>query len=354
MVKPEITASKRLFCTKPFTWFEVSRWDREGEVFVCCPGWMTSGIGNLLDSTVAEVWNGDRAQDIRRSILDGSFEYCIEARCPFLQSKSGPVQLVDDVKDALMRQAIDQNLTLLPWGPQEINASYDRSCNLSCPSCRTEVIMEHARKNEILSIQTKLTNEALGEAKFLYITGSGDPFGSPYFREWLTSMRLSDMPQLEKIYLHTNGLLWTQRNWERIHPEIRARVLEAHVSIDAASPGTYAINRRGGDFERLLRNLEFVARDLRPSPLLWLGVSMVVQENNFEEMADFVRLGQRFGVNGVYFSQIVNWGTFSDEEFSKRAIHLPEHPRHGELIEALRNPILDSPEVYIGNLSYLR
>src|SRR5262249_20720113 len=95
---------ERLFCSKPFTWFEVSRTSEEGETFLCCPGWLERPIGNLLRSSVNEVWNSSIAADIRRSILDGSFEYCNRSRCAFLQSRSGPVQRVADVTDPLMRR----------------------------------------------------------------------------------------------------------------------------------------------------------------------------------------------------------------------------------------------------------
>ena len=36
--------------------------------------------------------------------------------------------------------------------------------------------------------------------------------------------------------------------WQTIPEDIQALVRETQISIDAASPGTYAINRRGGDF----------------------------------------------------------------------------------------------------------
>ena len=40
-------------------------------------------------------------------------------------------------------------------------------------------------------------------------------------------------------------------------------------------------------------------------------------------MPDFLRLAQRIGADEVYFSQLVNWGTFSVEEYARRAVHLP-------------------------------
>lgn len=347
--------SDKLFCSKPFEWFEISRSTEEGQAFLCCPSWLDKPVGNLLRQSVAETWNSPEAADVRRSILDGSFEYCNAARCPYLQTRSGPVQPVSAVSDPLMRKAIDEQLTILPWGPVNVIASYDRSCNLSCPSCRTRLIMENDQEDRILTIQGKLNDEALKEARVLYITGSGDPFGSPYFRKWLQTMKRSDMPRLETIHLHTNGLLWTRRVWETIPPEIRALVRWADISIDAATPATYAVNRRGGEFGRLLENLAFISSELRPAgPLEWLGMSMVVQENNFAEMIPFIEMGKRFRVDTVYFHQLVNWGTFTDQEFADRAIHLPGHPRHREFLEVLRDPVFGDPIVYVANLTTTR
>ncbi len=348
--------SNRLFCSKPFTWFEVSRGKREGEVFACCPSWLDTPIGNLNDQSVSDIWNGDKVQDIRRSILDGSFKYCCRSGCPHLQSRygGGPVQWIDDISEPDFLEIVRRHMTVLPYGPREINCSYDRSCNLSCPTCRTERIIEHDRRAEILEIQRKINDEALGEARLLYITGSGDPIGSPYFRKWLRTMKRSRMPILETIRLHTNAQLWTRKAWEAIPEEIRQLIKSADISIDAAYPGTYEVNRRGGKFDILFRNLDFIATLRLKGPIEWLGINMVIQENNFQEMPDFILLGKQFRVDTVYFQQIVNWGTFSDQEFARRAIHFPDHPRHREFLDLLQEKIFEDPICHLGNLTHLR
>ena len=340
-------SAPRLFCSRPFTWFEVSRGSLggEGDTFLCCPGWLPTPVGNLERQSVEEVWNGPVAQEVRRSILDGSFSHCVAANCPHLQALDGPVQRVDEVDDPDLRRAIDEGLTVLPWGPRDINCSYDRSCNLSCPSCRTQVIVESGARDRIERIQRRLSEEALGDARLLYITGSGDPFGSPFFRRWLQTMRRADMPRLERIHLHTNGLLWTERLWETMPADVRALVKTADISIDAATAETYAANRRGGRFEVLLENLAFVRTLREQGPLEWLSVNMTVQANNVAEMRDFVRLGERLGADGVYFGHLVNWGTFDDAEFARRAVHLPAHPRHAELLAVLADPVFATPKV---------
>lgn len=351
-----MAGKQRLFCSKPFSWFEVSRGTTtgEGETYVCCPTWISKPIGNLRHNSVEEVWNSEAAADIRRSILDGSFEYCSRTLCAFLQSETGPVQPAAEVTEPLMRRAIDENLQILPWGPLDVIACHDRSCNLSCPSCRTHIIMEHNRRDQILDIQKKLKEGALKDARLLHVTGSGDPFGSPYMREFLQTLDRSRMPALERIHLQSNGILWTKRMWETIPEDVRALVHTAEISIDAASANTYSENRRGGDFDRLLENLAFIAAELRPRPIRDFEISMVVQANNFREMKDFVRLGNRFGVSKVSFHQITNWGTFSPEEYLARAVHFPGHPENREFLAELNDPAFDDPIVDWSNLLSIR
>ena len=68
----------KYYCTRPFEWFAVLD---NGDVSPCCPPWIDGyRIGNLYKQSVDEVWNGEKAQAFRESILDGSFKYC--NKCP--------------------------------------------------------------------------------------------------------------------------------------------------------------------------------------------------------------------------------------------------------------------------------
>ena len=337
------TREENYICSKPFTWFEVANEtsdNEKGEVFLCCPTWLEKSIGNLQHQSVEEIWNSEEAQAIRSTILGGSFKFCNYSRCTFLQNKYGPVQKIKDIKDPYLREVIDKELTFLPYGPREINCSYDASCNLSCPSCRSDLIIENENKDAILSIQEKIQNSTLKDARLLSITGSGDPFGSPFFRKWLQSMKRVNMPDLEVIHLHTNALLWNQRTWNSIPRDIQEIIKSAEISIDASTPTTYSINRRGGNFKTLLKNLEFISSLRKNEPLDYVRISMVVQENNFLEMTDFISICEKYKFDEVYFSKIVNWGTYSEEEYKSIAIHLPSHPRHYEFLQFLRKQIV--------------
>jgi hypothetical protein len=213
--------------------------------------------------------------------------------------------------------------------------------------------MENDHAVAIVNIQKKLETEALADARLLYITGSGDPFGSPFFRHWLQTMDRSLMPKLERIHLHTNALLWTKRIWESIPAGTRELIRGATISIDAASPETYRANRRGGEFKTLVDRLEMIGELRRNGPLDYLEFHMTVQKNNFREMPAFHALGRRFNADRVSFHRLLDWGTFTAEEFAGRAVHLPVHPEHGDFLDVITSPAMDQPEIYLSNLSDL-
>jgi len=176
----------------------------------------------------------------------------------------------------------------------------------------------------------------------LIVAGFGDPFGSPSYRSLLQKMNEKDFPRLHTIRLHTNGQLWDRVMWESM-PYAAGLVRSAEISMDAATPATYAANRRGGDFSGLLRNLAFIRSLNVPVKL-----SFVVQRNNYREMPAFVALARDFGCE-VYFSQLVNWGTFCAGEFAARAVHDARHAEHASFLEILAT-LADTDDVDLGNL----
>ncbi len=330
----------RLVCTQPFSWFEIHP---DGSVFLCCPAWLKTSVGNLLHTPLQAIWNGDKARGIRKAILDGSFSCCNRKRCPRLPSASAPVMTAAQIPDDAIRRVVLDRETVLPYGPKVLNLCVDRSCNLACPSCRQEPFVASGVEDAtVRTLMERILVEAAPGAEKLILSGTGDPFGSPGFRHLLRSFDPAAFPHLRTIHLHSNGQLWDPSMWASmpgIHPYVRT----AEISVDAADAPTYALNRRGGNFERLCDNLAFIA-----TLPIDLTLSFVVQANNYRQLPAFVELARRYGAR-VYVSQLVNWGTFSRQEFRLRAVHLPEHPEHGAFRERLSGIALE-PGVDVGNL----
>ena len=135
--------SKIKICKKPFEWFEVT--DAPGNpVHLCCSGWVRKPAGFLSTNSPTEIWNSKVANQIRRSVLDGSFSYCNKELCPHITTVTEYVQIVDEDEHKMYWDSLDNQETT--FMPKTLNCSYDKSCNLSCPSCRSKILM--AKKSE--------------------------------------------------------------------------------------------------------------------------------------------------------------------------------------------------------------
>jgi radical SAM protein with 4Fe4S-binding SPASM domain len=334
---------RRLFCAKPFRYLEVAE---NGDAYLCCQGWQPVTIGNVRRESLSSLWNGETAREIRRSILDGSFRHC--TACPFLASVSGCVRDANAVVDPF-EVSILARRSLVSEGPQVVNLAYDRTCNLSCPSCRTELFVATGREFEALEeLQGRLLDGGLlARIKWLSVTGSGDPFASRLYRDLLRAIDPARFPRL-RVRLHTNALLFTAETWADLGP-VRERVHEVEVSVDAACAATYALNRRGGSWETLLENLVFIASLRRRGPIRRLHLSFVVQANNWREMTAFVDLADRYGADRILFSPLRDWNTFAPKEFARRAVHLPGHPEHADFVSSLKDARLRRASVSLGS-----
>ncbi len=334
-----VTPETRI-CTHPFEWCEIHP---DGQVFACCPAWLKTPIGNLLETPLLEIWNGPAARGLRRNILNGSFHNCNRKRCPRLAAHQPPVMNAGKMADPEIRAAILQGRVKLPYGPKILNFCFDPRCNLACPSCRSALLADGGTvRQRAETLAELIETQAAPHAETLIVGGFGDPFGSPAYRQLLQGIELRNWPRLRRIDLHTNGQLWDHAAWKVCHG-IHPLVQSAEISIDAATAATYSENRRGGDFRRLLRNLDFI----RTLPIA-LKFSCVVQRNNYRELPAFVELSRCYRAS-VYLSRLVNWGTFDRAEFARRAVHLPTHPEHAELLAVLHE-LADVPQVDLGNL----
>lgn len=303
---------------------------------MCCSGWLPTSVGNVITDGARKAFGSVQAQEIRASILDGSFRYC--TACPFLRDRTGPVREVDAPPGWAVLQP--DRITFL-------NLADDRTCNLACPSCREHMIVaDGPMRGKIAQVrQAVLGNGVLEELTWLSVSGAGDPFASAADRALLRSLDPRDYPGLS-VRLHTNGQRFDAFGWDGIGP-IRERVRSVEISIDAATEATYSVNR-GGDWQRLQRNLAFVMQLRARGPVQRLQLSFVVQANNWREMEDFVLLGKRVGADEIYFSALGEWWPMPD--YRLRAVHRPwHHERNAMTAMIVASPVLQGPGVTISS-----
>jgi MoaA/NifB/PqqE/SkfB family radical SAM enzyme len=330
---------KDKFCLMPFTYFSTG-W--KGNAHVCsCPAWAPFPIGNVLtDESADAVWNSDSAVEMRRSILDGDFSYCSRTLCSFITAQKLPRK--DEIRNPTLRGYIDNHTTVISGPPDLVELNYDTTCNLACPSCRTEILSAKSDEQDAYSqAADRVILPLLRRAKGGYISGGGEAFASKHYRSILAKLNRREFPHL---YLHliTNAQLVTPQRWNAF-PELAEMVGTLSVSIDAAKAETYERLRPPGKWPVLMKNLDFLAEMRRSGELRQLWLNFVVQKDNFREMLDFVKLGTRLGVDQIWFQKVVNYGAYDEKTFADIDVTSPGHPQHSELLEILRNPLLSGP-----------
>lgn len=332
------------FCRAPFENLETAP---NGDVHFCCTAWLPAPIGNINQQSADDIWNSPAAQEIRGSILDGSYRYCSRVHCPHISGNKLP--RADKLTNELHRRIVAGGMRRLARGPRKLVLSHDKSCNLSCPSCRTQLILarkpEQDRLNELAE---RTLFPLLRTADRVRITGSGDPFASNHFRHVMAEIARWAPPR-PLIELQTNGLLLDEAAWRELG--LGQRVDKILVSIDAARPETYRVLRRGGSFERLMENLEFIASLRRAGEVAYIRLDCVLQAHNYAEMPDIVALTRRFGFDGVKFQMIRNWNTYDAAEFARHNIASPGHPEYQAFLTMLRDPRLAAPDIELWGMS---
>lgn len=329
---------KGKFCSKPFETLSIRD---DGSCWMCCTDWLPYSIGNLNEQSFDEIWHGDRANLIRESILDGSFRYCNHSTCG---------DISDNKLDDLVGEPSATNF------PTHIMFENDNSCNLECPSCRTKKIYDYqgddyerklALHNKIINI---VFNSPHDKHIVLDITGSGDPFGSKIFRDFLYNFDPTPWPNLI-LDLQTNGVMLTPTNWKRIekwHNKIRA----IRISFDAASEETYNVVRKGGHWDTLLQNCSFINNEAATRSNIYVLTQFVVQDINFQEMVSYIKMILEKFPNfySIGFQLVDNWNTWDKTTYNQRAIWHQDHPRHKDFLELLKDPIFQHEKISMSNL----
>jgi len=239
--------------------------------------------------------------------------------------------------------------TRMDSGPRIVNLAYGRTCNLACPSCRTErYAADEATRTRYTALQDEAILPMLQEAEVVFVTGSGDPFASKNFRNLMQALTEEAYPNL-RFQIMTNAMLLTPAQWDAFS-SLHGRVQVLKISTDAATGPTHEKLRRGAHWPAMLANMEFSGQLAARGDMEFLEITFTVQSDNFREMGDAVDLARQVGASGIFFARITNWGTFTPEQYHDKAVFLPDHPDHAAFLEAMRDPRQLDPMVLLGDL----
>jgi wyosine [tRNA(Phe)-imidazoG37] synthetase (radical SAM superfamily) len=345
------------FCDAPWKHLELGLDD---SAYLCCPAWLPTCVGRPSRTSVEEMWHSEVAVEVRRAILEGSFRYCSKVHCPKIAGRSLPrrssaSERYPELRSVLTAEESGFEKTPAAAVPKPLSLvlSYDRTCNLACPQCRKSFYSAHRSEQEQMDRDYERFILAVAkDATALTLDGSGEVFASRHSRRILGLLTREQYPNL-KFCISSNGQLFDRRAFETF--DLKGRLSQVHISIDAARPETYKVVRRGGDFNRLLRNLEFLDEvRLHEGERFYLELRFVVSALNYREIPEFVTLARRFHADCVLFTVIRNWGSFSANEFEQINVASATNPLCKEFVEILNSPELLDPIVDMGSIQTYR
>lgn len=339
---------KGKYCLRPFHRLEVL----DGTTTNCCAAFFKAHLGNMNTTPWEEVWNGPVAQAVQKTMHDGSYQYCNKMLCPSIQQDK--LDRPENYADGSAEQKIvNEQTTVMDVGPVDLNLAYDRTCNLSCPSCRTERYAAGPEERaKFAQLQDKNVIPMLKGAKKALLTGSGDPLASKNFRQLLMRLNREEFPHLN-VKLLTNAMLVSPKEWAKF-PHISDMVNSIQISIDAATAETHELLRRGSKWDVMLENMEFIGKLRREGVLDDYSIFYVVQTENFREMGGAVEIAKRVGADVIRFLMINNWNTFAPDEFAAKCVFKKTHPLYDEFLKAMADPRVADPIVDLSNLDEFR
>lgn len=310
------------YCNQPFNRIEIYE---NGDVYNCCPALVSYHlIGNIFKTPFSEIWNGEKIQYLRKTILDGDYSLCSNL-CP--QKKQGKHQ----------RNAE----TIVNDYPEEISISTDNACNVRCKICRDEFYHTEYNAKKLDKEIDEIWLPILKNAKSLRFGCSGEPFAS-YKEKLLIKRAAAKYPNI-KFHIHTNGILTNEKMLKELN--IYDKLDTITVSLHSASRWTYNKIVRGGNYGKVMKNLKLYSQMKKEGTLKNFRLVFVVYDENYKDMIDFVKLAKKNNAVACFWGLREVERTKINNNFKKHSIVNSENKHNKNLIKILKNSIFDSDNV---------
>ncbi len=169
-------------------------------------------------------------------------------------------------------------------------------CNLDCITCFRNAWDQPAGRMTEKTFEHLLAElKELSPLPSVYFGGIGEPLFHPKTIEWIARVKQLGV----KVELITNGTILNEKIARRL---IDAGLDVLWVSIDGASPETYADVRLGAELPGILKNLRRFAKMRKAShfPTPEIGIAFVAMKRNIADLPKVIQLGK--SVKAQYFS----------------------------------------------------
>ena len=333
---------KNLHCSVPLSNVLI---DEQGDIYKCfCQAWLPHPIGNIINiESKQEFLDLDNNNFVKDSILDSSHKFCREDLCAALQQ----IKYNNFNKNFISPERIPAH-TL-----SRLQLVIDPSCNLKCPTCRSDLILKHndqAFQTRLQNILDKIDQIFFNplEIKEVFLLGNGEFLASNKIKNWIFE-KANQYPRL-RFLLQTNGtLIYTYK--EKLEPVFKSTYLLL-ISIDASNKDVYAKTRINGNWDHLVAGLDWLNEKF---PHLKINFNYVVSSNNYYDMNDFINFVKKYNICKIYFSRVQKWEHLwqSDSDWKNLNIFDEKHILFSNFIEKLKQVDFKNESIQCNFLDFI-
>jgi hypothetical protein len=196
-------------------------------------------LGDTRTDTISAVWTGERADQLRRDINDGGSKFCGDC----------PLKLPLKKTDAPPQRSVDVGPL-----PSRLYIECTAACNISCSQacCAPETGITRTRQAGMLDFE--IFRRVVDEAGPALVRIDFFNYGETFLHKRALEMCEYIKTRCPQVYLYTstNGLAFTPEQVKRL---VYSGIDEVTFSIDGATPESYVIYRKRGDFNKAIQNL---------------------------------------------------------------------------------------------------
>ncbi len=184
---------------------------------------------------------------------------------------------------------------------RKLNIEVTTRCNLNCSMCVRNVWREDSGD---MSLETyRALAKVFPEIETINMIGIGEP---------LLNDKIFEMIRLGKEHLPENGTFSLTTNGTLIDKSMASKLVSSDlnyivVSIDGASPETFAKIRKGARLQDVLNGIRFLNQTKKEinSQTPVIGLEFVAMKRNIEELPQLVELAAEHGISFIIVSNLL-------------------------------------------------
>lgn len=323
-------AEKHIYCPNPYILAEIMPY---GYVYPCSCGWIKGySFGNIFEQSFEEIWNGEKAKEFRQKLYDNDFSLC--PGCQNLE---------------ILAEIQDKEAKLISPPPERILLGLDEVCDVKCIFCRGENykintdLIPKGKEDKLLEILTPW----LEHAKYVKTNAVGEVFASKISKDLIKNIA-DNFPNI-KFELITNGIQCTKENIEKLN--LVNRISMITVSLHAMKESTYNKIVKGGNFKKVIENIEYISKLKKEGKIERFELHFTVTSINYKEMKDIIKYARKIDAK----IRFLGLDCSKDCEKTYKQINIQDrnHPKYNNLVKVVQDKeIKNASNIVIQGLEY--